>query len=407
MKSCVTKIFGTFSILFVLVGSLFVSGFVLAQESLGPVSVSVLDSPNESQLTHRTQLLATITDLFYLDTSKYEITLARHYVTTRPNGRPSESIEYTLTKDSENYLTVAVDLSGATNYYLLSYFGADPIHFSQSLPESFSDKTTTMLNRYQTQSGAPYIETILAIAQHNSIDKLDQTARTNRNGTAEIVENNIKLQVFSDERWTSVNFIQNFEGANYPNTVAMRFDNKLGGVIDGFCDKWLLYPMGDSHVRVSREEAVDLGWEAANTISTVNIYGVGDVYIHLIKDPMVSLSGTVRDGALYPLYWLRFPTDMVYYTIDQVQVGVWGDTGEIAYCQAVGFNGEPEPNGEIAPSVSPSATAIVPTSGVTDTNTSPNNTLLMGLGAAFIFVILVAAVLVGVKKRTPRKVGLA
>jgi len=394
--------FGTCVILFVLMGSLFMSGFVLAQESPDPVAVSVLDSPNENQLQHRTQFLATINDLFCLDTSKYEVTLTRHYVTTMPNGKTPETIEYTLTTNDGNYLTVAGDLLDDTNYYMLSYFGAGPIHFSQSLPESFSDKTTTMLNRYKAQSWVPYIEAMLAIVQHNSIDELAQTARANRNGTAEIVENNIKLKVGSSERWTSVTFKQCIDGIEYPSALGMRFDNRLGGVIDGFSDSWLSYAIGGTHLRVSMEEAVDLGWEAANTISTVNIFGVGDVYIHLLKDPMVSLSGAVRDGALYPLYWLRFPTDMVYYTIDQVQVGVWGDTGEIAYCQATGFQGEPVPNGEIAPSVSPSATPA-PTSGVTDTNTSPNNTLLIGIGAAFIFAILIAAVLVRTKKRTHQK----
>jgi len=242
---------------------------------------------------------------------------------------------------------------------------------------------------------------MLTIAQHNSIDKLAQTARTNRNGTTEIVESNIKLQVFSDDHLTSIYFRQNFEGIDYPNILSMRFDNRVGA-ITGFCDKWSAYAIGGTQLRVSREEAVDLGWEAANGISTVNIFGVGDVYIHLLKDPMVTLSGAVRDGALYPLYWMRFPTDMVYYTIDQVQVGVWGDTGEIAYCQAVGFNGEPVPNGEIAHSVSPSTTPAA-TSGVTDTKAPSNNTMLMGLGAAFIFAILVVAALVGVKKRTHRK----
>ena len=117
MKSCVTKIFGTYVIVWVLAGSLFGAGFVLAQESPDPIRRSVLNSPNESQLEHRTQFLTTINNLFGINTSKYEINLKIHTTTTMPNEQNiRENLCYELTTDDNNYITTVCELAQDTSY---------------------------------------------------------------------------------------------------------------------------------------------------------------------------------------------------------------------------------------------------------------------------------------------------
>ncbi len=408
MKVLTSKNFWKYAIILMLVAPLSMNCFAIAENNSSTEQpfVSVLDSPNSLQLEHRAQVSSSMSNLFGLDMSKYNVTLTKHNLETNgPNkGRTgAENLKYNLSTSGGNFITISADISGDSVYYLLSYFGNDSIHYSQALPQSLSDKASAILNRYQTlKSGASYIEPMLEVANHNSLDQLVTTAKSNKNGTASIVENNLKMEITSNDYHTAVYFKPSFEGFDYPNVLSMRFDNRLN-VIDGFSDRWTTYKIGDTHVKISMDEAVDLAWKAANNISTVTIFGVGDVYIHLIKDPLVSISGAVRDNmTAYPLYWIRIPTDKVYYTIDQVQVGVWADTGEIAYCQATGFEGQPEPNGEVAPSSSVAASATPATSEVTDANAASNNTALIIAAVTCGFIAVAAVTLVAVKKRNHR-----
>lgn len=378
-------------------------------------SVSVLDSPNSVQLECRAQVISAMSNLFGFDMSKYNVTLRIHNVEKTASGYDDsspENLKYNLSASDGTCIDVTADISGGTVYYIITYRGngsqlidSTSIRYSQALPLSLSDKVSTILSRYQTVNrDASYIQPMLDFVHHNSLDQLVDQAKNSENQThtTSFIDNNLKVRIIFNEFHTSVAFMPSIEGFDYPNVVSVRFNNRLGA-IDGFSDQWTAYKLGDTHVKVSRDEAIDIAWKAANNISTVNIFGVGDVYIHLIKDPLVTVSGAVRDNmTAYPMYWIRIPTDKVYYTIDQVQVGVWADTGEIAYCQATGFEGQPEPNGEVASPSSAASSTAPATSGVTDANAASNNTALIIAAVTCGFIAVAAVTLVALKKRNHR-----
>jgi hypothetical protein len=68
----------------------------------------------------------------------------------------------------------------------------------------------------------------------------------------------------------------------------------------------------------------------------------------------LSMGSTQRDGlTLYPLWKFLFHCEPIG-GVQSIQVGVWGDTKEIAYCGTYGFFGMPATSSSPQPTMEPS-----------------------------------------------------
>jgi hypothetical protein len=155
-----------------------------------------------------------------------------------------------------------------------------------------------------------------------------------------------------------------------------------------FADTWNLYTVG-SFSAISEDEAKSIGWKAAENYDLVLVYEngtlfsvhpdwtdmtyqiavnmiPGQIYKQLPEDNFVDPGNVTRDPlALYPLW------QMVFYFHENIgdtvgiQVGVWGDSKEVAYISEYGYLDPyviPTPVPEIAPIPTPTMPNMGPTS---------------------------------------------
>lgn len=221
--------------------------------------------------------------------------------------------------------------------------------------------------------------------------------------------------------------------------ISLVFQN---GQLTNFADTYWLYKVG-SLSTISKEEAVDLGFVAAenSNISLVVADANGnptltnvkpdwsnvtyDISLNMIPgDPsalnqLPNLAGikttfptsqqaypsnVARDPlALYPQW------SMVYYfsqpigDITGIQVGVWGDTGQIVYCNCYGFLGPSTGKGAYILSPAPSSQRIsnptaTPTTSTPESSTQSSGSLISMSALSYIFAavcVIVPAIAVG------------
>ncbi|MDR2707923.1 MAG: hypothetical protein LBB87_04180, partial [Nitrososphaerota archaeon] len=153
-----------------------------------------------------------------------------------------------------------------------------------------------------------------------------------------------------------------------------------------FCDDHLFYQIGADGVEVE----VRPDW--SNMRSEVGLLMIpGQQYNNPINNELLAQGTGVNFSAgrdaltLYPfwtaVFYFSYPIGNVY----GVQVGVWGDTGEVAYCWEQGFLGNSQNTYDDSPSE--------------QTNSTGN---LLGL-AVFALVVFVAVVVVVVFVKKNRK----
>jgi hypothetical protein len=187
-------------------------------------------------------------------------------------------------------------------------------------------------------------------------------------------ESNMKLET-NEKR---VDWIYTEKGANMTwKSLSFNFGgNKLS-----FADTWNLYKVG-SLSGITEEEAKSIGWEAARNYNVTFTYengttvpvtpkwsNVSEIGFSMIPgqihkmDPNSNVnSGSVNREplSLYPHWQMIFYFEMIGGAAG-VQVGVWGDTKEIAYINLYGYLGAPgvpgisstEPQPENSPEDSP------------------------------------------------------
>jgi len=218
---------------------------------------------------------------------------------------------------------------------------------------------------------------------------------------------------------TSIGLCYTANGVDMPNKfIGMSFgDNTFV-----FSDTWNLYSIGSFSV-ISKDEATSIAWAAAKNCSLTLEYRTnnssevmkpdwsqmrsdvgllmipGQIHNNSANDALnyINMGNTTRHPlSLYPLWQTMFYFSQPIGDIAGIQVGVWGDTKEIAYCETFGFLGNLGP--------SPTSTDDLEPSSSTSTNqpspSLPPAIIIPAVLAATIVIILAAIV---VKKKTQIK----
>lgn len=243
----------------------------------------------------------------------------------------------------------------------------------------------TILDKYQTYSNAPYIQSLKTDVY--SINELKNTT--------------IKTQ---DTRFSVTlqdNDFQSFEWMNSPNGIYNMY-NRISfifqnGSLKSFTDAWNQYPVGDYKEVTSKEQAIAIAKANLDTYS----YEFGNETITNLQLNeksewlIANLTMQPRNNVLYPHWEIVLPLDRVYpgFTYG-FRVMIWGDSGEVISARATGSLGYPidEDNSNAAAS----------TSGTTIEATDANSSVAYIITGVFAAIIVVTAIAL-IKKNQYKK----
>ena len=178
-------------------------------------------------------------------------------------------------------------------------------------------------------------------------------------------------------------------GADSPKSVNIQFRD---GALTAFSNGWKFFSVGNENVRISREEAISIAREQANNATTTPLkYADRPVRADLHLQPREPFT-------LYPFWFVELPLNYPNSTVTGWQVGIWADTGKIAYSHPTGIMGS-IPNTDSFPSA-PTSTPLIPSSSPPVQESNENQPITMYvIAVSAILSIIVAVAVVAVKRR--------
>ncbi len=340
MKKC--SIFGMFTIS-LLVCSLFVSVC-----SMGAVGVN--------GFTAEEKLPALLKDVIGLDLSKYHKADGQSYYSTTYRYGGAVKVEqcgFWLADTKGNIVTVMSEFYNGFPEWINVRADAS-FHYTITPPKGSVVELQSFFERY------------MDFAQKYDIPTVDRSAAL---ALFNKIPNNLPAKVYSDDMSLYVSK-QSFglggiaNGVELPNkSVSIQFTNDH--IV--FSDTFGLYGVCDMNI-LSKEEFTNFAFEVAQIFCNsffaigeddVNIewnlersdIGLnmipGQIYNNPLNNELLEQGvgvgfSTDRDAlTLYPMWQARLYFNQHIGSIEGVQVGIWGDTGEIAYCWETGHLGAP------------------------------------------------------------------
>jgi hypothetical protein len=337
-----------------------------------------------AELTAQEKALSVIEDVIGLDLTKYKAQVSSYFSDSPDDygGLIREDMMYTLesvgSKVEINFRFVnktlwIVDITAYNGSLLSAYY-------AKQLPTSILDVIKVILQRLQTYFGASYVQAMRdSMATVTDINSVNATIGNMKRMVT--VDTNI-ISPNATSTSTSIYFMYTLNGADSPKKVNVHF---IDGVLTGFSDGWSLFKIGSESVNIQREEAERTAREQANN-STTAVLNFGNrpirTDLHMLpREPFT----------LYPFWFVELPLDYPNSTITGWQVGIWADTGKIAYSHPTGILGTP-PNIENFTEPSPDTE-----SQSENTENSQLNTYIIAAIASLIVAVATAAVVL--KKR--------
>ena len=299
-----------------------------------------------------------------LDLSKYNV--------------ESLSTGYNLTSSTSN-IKIGFGFHDSTfTGYIMWILSGSPI-YSSPMPTDFLNTTKMFLQRYYNFTGASYLK--------DMINMLNQTNQTGPIIKSETI-GNISMVTSTDTNHPVIAFHFTANGAVYSNGLGLGFTN---GYITSLSDTWNLIPIGGTTVNISKEEATETAYLQASLVKEVwvknidpNNYYIGPLNItHIVQDPhYAELETFQRDGSSYPCWHFKFSSDEPKLFIDAVEVGVFADTGQVAYVIPYGegetigpITQNPNPSNSPSLTLTPNVTlSPTPTQTLTPNSHSPGPT---------------------------------
>lgn len=342
-------------------GMFVISVFVCSLFSVSSImSVGAVDG-----FSAKDKMPALLSDVFGLDLSKYTITNEGYGVRYEAGG----FIEV------EQYVFTLVDAGGGTTYVGSEFYNGFPewvnvdaafgsMYYAIEPPKDSIEGMKNVFERYATFAQKYNITTIDTSLALNLLSKASSSLPSSELSPAKISSGDMSLYMSQK----SFGFGSIVDGVNIPNkTWGISFMNDMITFHDVF-ELYGVWGLGVFSEEEFTQFAVDLAKKLcyASTFYDVDKDGVvvevkpnwskmrSDVSLLIIPGQFynnsrnndlleqgigVSMGNTMRDAlTLYPLW-----TATVYFSqpignIDG-QIGVWGDTKEIAYCSEYGFLG--------------------------------------------------------------------
>jgi hypothetical protein len=343
------------------------------------------------------KLSSFLSDVIGLDLPQYNITNEGYGVSypSRFGGVVKEE-HLSFTLDSNDYkITVGSVFDNGFPWIQIRALNGSLIYKTQPSKDALVE-VRNIIQRYQVfaeKYGIDTVDTAAALNLLSSIPDMPQAGGSyNFNGMSNLTPANatsgdMKLVVTQ----TSVAFCYTSNGVDVNNRY---FGINFGYGAFHFWDSWNLYHVGSfSAITQEEAQAIALG-SAENLMATqplgtdhgpelINVTWSSRVDAGMLMIPGQSHNNTdlpipppddfyngnvTRDPlGLYPLWQFIFYFNQSYGDICGVQVAVWGDTKEIAYCSTYGFLGSWPPSSTPIPESTNNSTQ---TSEPTDDSTS-------------------------------------
>ncbi|MCW4009595.1 MAG: hypothetical protein NWF05_03125 [Candidatus Bathyarchaeota archaeon] len=360
------------------------------------IQVSRASGPAAS--TAKEKLPAFLSQVIGIDLSKYEVA-SEGYSTSYPSDYggfvKQEVMSFNLTSSSSQiYGMCILDNGLVAGIVFRPTLGS--LIYSQQPSTNALDEIKNIVTRYQTFAqnfGIATLHLTPALSMLNSVTELKSSNTTLDNMKMEISCTAHIVANLTTER-TKIAWVYTANGIDAPKKcVSIAFS---GNQIT-FIDTWNLYEVDTDGI--SEAEAEGIAWKTAKSYNLTivkedkTIISVKPDWTNMTSDIALnmvpgqtynnSLNEILNFGSagnkirnpltLYPLWQTIFYFSEPIGGAVGVQVGVWGDTKEIAYCSSYGFHDGPAQN----PSTQPQPA------------NSLNNSLLIAALVAFVVVIAV------------------
>ncbi len=340
--------------------------------------------------TAETKTLAYLSDVVGLDLSKYTVTgglveFPAGHSNSVNNYWKEENVDYQLNATNSQLTATFNFQNGIIEFCFITIQQGMPIYSQQPFTSSL-EATKSYLQKYQDYASKYYdVNTSYIQPMRDSLNNLAQLKPTVS------VEGNTKLQVTISDN-TQIQWVYTENGIEIPNKqVVLTLSDDT---FYSFRDTWSLYSIGTTNT-ISKDEALELALTAANNyeISFVS----EDNSVQKIKPDLTNstydswLTMMPRDSpTLYPLWRFQIRFEKPLYDVVGLQIGLWGDTKEISYCESYGYLGT-QPTTQPTQSQSLNEqNGIIP----------PNTYITIVLAAVVLTIVLLTTALVFKKQRS-------
>lgn len=327
------------------------------------------------QISRAEQVNLTVKDFVYgflsevieLDLTKYNITdegYSFSYPSEYGGNVKREHVTLNLASSSGNISVMGMFLNGFNGGIFVYPPAEGSMLFTNQPSTNAVNESRNILQRYKTFTQNYSLETSHidpALALLNNVVKASSSSAdlhtfNNIMGFVPSVTTAGNMKQEATQR--SITWIYTANGVDVPNKC-LKIDfgiNKLH-----FVDTWNLYSIGSFSI-ISKDGATQIALDAANDYkltlvgengtlifpekpgwsnrnSTILDMIPGEMYNSEVNkaNPFLIGGNATRDPlALYPLWQVAFAFNQSLGGIDGIQVGVWGDTSEIAYISEYG-----------------------------------------------------------------------
>jgi len=401
------------------------------------VQKSRADPINAANATATEMLPAFLSDVIGLDLAKYNRTNEGYGVSypSKFGGLVKEEhLSFWLNSNDYKVTVGSVFDNGFPSWIHVNVLNGSLIYATQPSTDGLVE-SRNIIQRYQVFAQKFGINAVNVTAALNLLDSVPiepqgYRSPTNFNRMSDLTPANatsgdMKLKVSE----ASIGFWYTTNGVDVKNKY---FGMNFGYDTFVFWDSWNLYSIGSYSV-LSEEEATSMAFDVAkayclnwtwhqtdaNNVTTevkpdwsqmrsdVGLLMIpGQTYNNSLNDALLAKGVGVNSGnttrnplALYPMWSTIFYFTKPISNIVGIQVGLWGDTKEIAYCMEYGYLGSSgQPSTSTSESTpSPTPTANSPSTSTTQTPDSLQTALT--IVALFVVAVVSTGLLVYFKKR--------
>ena len=289
------------------------------------------------------EALAFLTDVVRLDMTKYKAKLLG-VAGVPPENPEMDAWSYTLTSDGSKLDVICMFRDNALVWCKLYPLEGSPLFAQPST--NVLDEAKGLLDRYQTYSGVSHLQPM-----RNMLDTVTELTPMTK------AVDDVRLKITIDEDWKSIQWMNAVNGiTNTYNVVTLSFRN---GAFELFCDFWNRYRIGNTDVKVDREEAIRIAKEKAQNRIRADVGNeTASSFTFVYENAFLTMQ--TREKALYPHWEVHLTLNKMVLSYGAAfQVSVWADTGEVPYIvYSGGYGGAPQ--SEEKPATSPTEPSTEP-----------------------------------------------
>lgn len=316
---------------------------VKAQQPTLPPSLTDLDTKKwnelmqkaqayqQSQLTEQDKILRDnalrfLTDVAKLNISSYSIEV---FVDNTPGPNYDKTLKFNFSS-AESKIDVLCLFRNNLLFWCIIYPVRGPPAFTTSKDSNVLTVAKDTLNSLQAFSAKDYLPTLRSML--DAVTELESSKNTVGDFTQEITVSGNVVRISWEPFANGL--------SNPQNKLTLEFKD---GNLMFFCDYLDMFKIGSAEVKISEQKAIQIAidharaysWQVGNeTVSNVNI----------LDSPIIANISLQNRGnnTLYPYWDIWLPLDKMYSGgVTAFHVGIWADTGEVAFISPIGYYGVP------------------------------------------------------------------